>query len=79
MPEQWCPNCGRSVNRVSGDIEPPSEGDVTVCVRCAAALEIGPGRLLIKLDLSKIDPLLARDIRRVQSMVKQIASSKAAE
>jgi len=60
-------------------MESPQEGDLTVCVRCAAALEIGPGRLLIKLDPSKIDPLLARDIRRVQSTVQAWIKRKAAE
>lgn len=73
MPQQSCPNCGHAINRASGpDGVPPSVGDITVCVACEAPLQVGPGRLLIKLD----PDLPGVDWEQVRMMQRALRLSK---
>jgi len=69
LPQQRCPYCGHTVNRAGGGEEQPSIGDIAVCIQCGRPSELGPGRLLMPLDLDDLSEDALMMILRAQHAI----------
>lgn len=72
--EQSCPTCGHkvdSVTQVDGKPVMPVEGDLSICINCAAALEFQKDGTLIETDITKLSPADRVIMERTQAQIRE--------
>ena len=75
LPIHLCPWCGKTLSAVSGPAGGPSEGDFSVCIRCAGIL-VFHGGVFQKPDDAELESMHPENldaIRHAQELVKTIA------
>lgn len=72
IPEAPCPACGYVMDRATAIFEEgavPAAGDLTVCIRCGAALEFGPGLELLPTDVTKLPLEMYEQVLSVRTAI----------
>jgi len=69
-----CPKCGHNLDAATpmdaDVIATPSVGDISVCYKCAALLEFGPGLILHDLDVSTVDSAIQQQLAHAVTFIR---------
>jgi len=81
IPDQNCPRCAYRLTAATGltHDETPEALDLTVCIRCGAALVFEPGlrmRLATEEDLRALDGETREEIARLQATVAHVKAAR---
>lgn len=78
VPKSKYPVCGAKnelATSVVGDPNPPTEGDLTVCLDCGAMLGFGPKMSLVELSIADLDRVRESDPRVYETLLMTSAAA----